>query len=350
MIFNTPINKLSYGYVGFNILKSLSKLTKVDLFPIGNIECEETEENISLLRHCMENGLLWNKDSPSIRLMHQHKLAEHPISSMKVGFPIFELDSLNKIERHNVSSQDLLFVCSDWARQITNDLVPTSVVPLGVDTNVFKPSPLSYNRGKVVFLNIGKWELRKGHDILLRAFYNVFSDVNDVELWMIPKNRFINPEIEKKWISDYKNALGNKIIFINSVNSHSDIADIINKADVGVFPYRAEGWNMPLTEMLACGKRVIATNYSAPTEYLTPECSTMIDPDGLEMAFDGVFFNGEGRWAELGDRYYRAFCEALRAEYELIKKNGKQFNANGVEQMSKFTWDKTADRIIDILG
>lgn len=342
-----PINKLSYGYVSTNILRELYRLdNKISLFPIGRVEYEKEDEQVVL--SSLQNSHLWNKYTPSLKIFHQNLLAEHPISSKKIGFPIFELDQFNKIEKHHLSSQDEIFVCSQWAKDIVlnnNIGVDVKVIPLGVNKEIFHYKENKINRGKVVFLNIGKWEKRKGHDLLARAFYEVFNKVDDVELWMVPKNYFISPELENKWVDYYKSNLGNKVKIIGPLDNAKQIAEIIQKSDVGLFPFRSEGHCLPLLEMLSCGKRVVTTNYSGPTEYLNKDNSVTIDPDGLEYALDDVFFFGDGSWAKLGESYYRAFCEALWAEYELAKKNGKQVNNFGLITSGEYSWKNTAQKI-----
>jgi glycosyltransferase involved in cell wall biosynthesis len=344
--FSTPINFLSYGYCGINILKELSKLTDVSLFPIGNIQVDENNKKFVELG--IQNAKTWNREDISVKLFHQNMLDLHPLSSRYVGFPIFELDNFNKVELHHLKKQDHLFVASKWAKEVLDILGinNVSVVNLGVDSSVFYPEQYEINRQKVVFLNIGKWEKRKGHDMLAKAFYDVFRNIDDVELWMMPHNNFISKEQTKKWTDYYRSNLGNKVIFIPQLQTQNQIREIINQADVGVFPYRAEGFCLPLIEMLSCGKKVIATNYSAPVDYLTDDNSTRINPSGLELASDGVFFNGDGLWAELGEVYYNAFCEALMGHYELVKGSGKQINHNGILTAKEFSWENTAKKII----
>ena len=76
----------------------------------------------------------------------------------------------------------------------------------------------------------------------------------------------------------------------------------MRQVDVGVFPVRAEGWNLELLELLSCGKHVITTDYSGHTEFINNSNSRIIEIDKLETAQDGVWFHGTGEWAELGSR------------------------------------------------
>ena len=53
------------------------------------------------------------------------------------------------------------------------------MVPLGVDCSIFTPKPSS--RKPTIFLNVGKWEKRKGHDVLIEVFNDTFSEDDNVD-------------------------------------------------------------------------------------------------------------------------------------------------------------------------
>lgn len=343
---STPINFLSYGYCGINIFNELQKLTNVNLFPIGSIEFE------SKYKHIVELGVelskTWNRNNVSVKIMHQNMLDLHPISRFYVGFPFFELDNFNTVERQHLKNQDHIFVASTWAKQLIEEKigVDCSVINLGVDRSIFYPNPSNINREKVVFLNIGKWEKRKGHDVLANAFFRTFKDIDDVELWMMPTNKFLTKEQDRYWNDYYKKNLGEKFIRIPNLPSPSDVAEIINKSDIGIYPHRAEGFGLPLLESISCGKRIIATNYSAPKDYLNKDNSSLIDIRDLEKAEDGIFFFGSGNWAKLDSVYFDELCESMYYEYKLIKK-GRTINYSGVETAEKFTWSNTALNILE---
>ena len=75
---------------------------------------------------------------------------------------------------------------AEWAKGVVEKEVPGSrvdVAPLGVDVSIFKPQEIE-PRSTTVLLNIGKWEIRKGHDILWESFNEAFNESDDVELFL----------------------------------------------------------------------------------------------------------------------------------------------------------------------
>jgi hypothetical protein len=98
-------------------------------------------------------------------------------------------------------------------------------------------------------------------------------------------------------------------------------------------------------EMLACGRRVIATNYSAHTEYCHAENALLIDISRLIPAHDGRWnFGKGGHWAAWDDAQADQLCHHLRRAYELHRQ-GDTVNHAGIETGRRFTWDHTADLI-----
>jgi glycosyltransferase involved in cell wall biosynthesis len=260
----TPINSLGYGKAGVQTVDALvTQGHEVSLFPMGKIECHPRFNNS--IRNCLHNAETFSVNAPCIRIWHQHDMSMFVGKHVHIGFPIFELDTFTSKEKHHLRSCDCIYVCSEWAKEIVNNNIkpwelttryqhPTTVrvVPLGVDTSVFTPKKST--RKPTIFLNVGKWEVRKGHDILVDIFNYAFTEDDNVELWMMCDNPFLNQEKQQLWINRYKNSkLGSKIRLIPRVESDIDVANIMQQADCGVFPSRAEGWNLELLEMMSCG-------------------------------------------------------------------------------------------------
>ena len=106
-----PINNLGYGVAGTNIALALRNIgTHVALWPIGPIDCDE-RYGIAI-QEMVNNQALYMNDAPSLRIWHQHSLAEHIGKGTRIGFPIFELDRFTERELHHLESVDKIFVCS----------------------------------------------------------------------------------------------------------------------------------------------------------------------------------------------------------------------------------------------
>jgi len=369
---------LGYGVVGTNLAFELAKVCDLSLFPIKNAEVPQDKSEI--LRKAFENSFEFDRSAPSLKIWHEHDLASS-IGSPVCAFPIFELNNFNRLELHHLRSVDHLFVCSKWAKQVCKQRgVNYSVVdsdnkshnkgpeihicPLGVDRSIFHtdiaPS-LSFAQSPV-FLNVGKWEYRKGHDILVEAFNRAFSPSDDVILLMCCDNTLTHitdipfgkapGTYQKEWEELYQYSemgLAGKIKFVPRVETQQELASLMMSADCGVFPARAEGWNLELLEMMSCGKHVITTNYGGHTEFCNEENSVFIEDDGMEDGKDGIFFGEQrkGEWLCLGERAINSLAEYMKCFH---KDNIKaSINTSGILTAKEFSWARSRDCILEVL-
>jgi glycosyltransferase involved in cell wall biosynthesis len=120
----------------------------------------------------------------------------------------------------------------------------------------------------------------------------------------------------------------------------------MSQTHCGIFPSRAEGWNLELLEMMACGKHVITTNYSAHTEFCNAENAHLINVENTEVAYDGKWFHGQGNWAKLGEKEKDQFIEAIRKVHNLNKNGTLYVNSNGIEISHQLTWNNSAKEIV----
>ena len=342
-----PINSLGYGIASYNIIKHLvNSGQKIQFFPIGQPEAIEGSEFLNSIIH-KEVSI----DSPSVKIWHQHDIHHHVGKGMHVGFPIFELNKFTSEEKWSINHNDRIFACSEWAKQIIEDStkIETKVVPLGVDTEIFVPSESS--RPQTIFFNCGKWEIRKGHDILVDCFNSTFDLHDNVELWMMCDNPFYPEEQQQEWISLYKNSkLGDKIRVIPRQKNHKDVYDIMKQTDCGVFPSRAEGWNLELLEMMACGKTVIATDYSAHTEFCDKLNCRLIEIDSLELANDGVWFHGQGMWASIKDAQMEDIKNHMRDIHSNKQRGELAQNVDGIHTAQLLSWENSAKKFSEGLN
>lgn len=346
-----PINQLGYGIASLNIIKTLSIENDVSLFVIG--QAQVTNQNdADLISKTLKNAKYPDFQAPCIRIWHQHDMSQFVGKGLKIGFPIFELDTFSDLEKHHLSHLDKIFVCSNWAKEvvlnnISIDEKNVSIIPLGVDQSIFKSNDI-HKSNKTIFFNCGKWEIRKGHDILVDIFNKAFNTSDDVELWLMCENPFLTPEESRQWQQMYKQSdLGSKIKILPRLETQQEVYNIMRSVDCGVFPSRAEGWNLELLELMACGKSVITTNYSAHTEFCNEKNSYLVEVSQKELAKDGKWFFGQGQWAKLTNKEIDIFVDYMKNIHKLKQDGSFDTNLAGIETAKVFSWNNTAKEIIN---
>ena len=345
-----PVNQLGYGIASLNIIKALSKENNVSLFMIGQPQVTN-QQDADIISKAIKNSQRPDFNAPCIRIWHQHDMSQFVGRGAKIGFPIFELNKFSELEKHHLSSLDKIFVCSQWAKSIILSNIKiddnnVNVIPLGVDQNIFKPSEKTHNKS-TIFLNCGKWEIRKGHDILVDLFNSAFSVDDNVELWMMCENPFLTKEEADQWHNLYKQSkLGSKIKILPRLSTQEEVYSIMSSVNCGIFPSRAEGWNLEVLELMACGKPVITTNYSAHTEFCNKNNSYLVDIEELQPAKDGKWFFGQGDWAKITNNQIEQFISYMQNVHNLNQSQKLPTNIGGIETAKQFSWENTAMEII----
>lgn len=345
-----PINELGYGVASFQILKSLIKKGfPVSLFVIGEPQLTE-QRDVEIVKMAMNNAKFFSPDAPSVRIFHQFSLDMFPGRGRKIGWPIFEVNKFNDLEKHHLNAVDELIVCSEWAKKVIEEngiKKKVHVVPLGVDTEFYKPNPNVPKHKNTIFLNIGKWEKRKGHEELIAAFNKAFKEDDNVELWMLTDNPFIGSKNDE-WKNMYLNTpLGFRCRFFPRLPNANGVLSIIQQSDCGVFPTKAEGWCLPALDMLACGKEVIITNATGQTQWCQHDSVRKLTISGTEKAEDGIWFKGDGEWATVDvNELANHMLEVHRIRQNI---GNRLFNEAGVNYAQKFTWDKATDEFLKVL-
>jgi glycosyltransferase involved in cell wall biosynthesis len=348
---NAPFNTTSYGYVSCFVLQELAKLGyDIHALPISNIMAEhrfgpDIESSVNKPFHY---------DAPNLKVWHQHSLNQFIGRGPSVALTIFELEQFTETEKHSVGFPDQILVCSEWAKRVVCDQTDRKpetvhVTPLGVDPEIFKPkqSPVT---DRTIFLNAGKWELRKGHDVLIEAFRRAFKEDDNVELWMMPHNFFLSPEKSMEWVNFYKRGkLGDKVRIIDRQETQVGVYNIMEAAHCGVFPSRAEGWNLELLELMAMGKQVIATDCTAHTEFCDESNCLPIHVKEKEVAFDGKFFGGHGDWYSMGNEQVEQMAEHMKSVHTQRSNGDLPVSTSGIATGHMLTWGNTAASIHEVL-
>lgn len=350
----TPINKLGYGVCGVNLLKALIKQShEVSLFPVGPVEVDPINEEY--VKKGLENANYFSPFAHSVVIWHAHGLKDLKRFKGKCfGWPIFELTQFNTAECEGIHAMDQLITCSSWGKSVLNRYTskPIHVVPLGVDSEVFKREVYSQNgRGTLNFLNIGKWEIRKGHDVILRVFKKFIKDIWPFDAWKLTlccHNPFLSKYENDRWANQFRDGLGNKVEVIeNRLTNQSDVVELMNRSHVGIFPARAEGWNLELLEMMSLGKPCLTTNYSAHTEFCNKNNSYLVDLDGVEKAYDGSFFFGAGEWGKITEETEKELLSKLT---DICRDWCYDRLINPLGICEEFSWEKSVEKLLKVVS
>jgi hypothetical protein len=108
---------------------------------------------------------------------------------------------------------------------------------------------------------------------------------------------------------------------------------------------------------------VIATNYSAHTEFLTEENAWLLPIYGVEPAYDrvpwmpsGKWFQGQGNWSCFMDDPLAGcgtmtnMVNHMRLIHDRKQSGQLELNYAGIKTAEKFTWENTAQRIVGLLS
>lgn len=346
---NCPINGTGYGVTSLNIVKAINDQNiNISLFPIGNNIEVNSEADKTLIQSLLKNNESFNYQSPCLKIWHQFDLSSRIGNGHYYSFPFFEIDKLTDKEKHHLNYCDYIFVASSWAKKIliNNGVTkPIYVAPLGVDTSIFyEKIKIRLQKPNYVFFHIGKWEHRKAHDFLIQAFSAAFQPSDNVELRLLPFNPFLNEQETQYWFNMVGSSpLRDKIRIFDRLQTQYDLAEFIDQGDCGVYLSRAEGWNNEIPESMAMNKPIIATNYSAHTEYLTSDNCFLVDVEETEPANDGKWFNGFGNWAKLGQKQFEQTVQHMRYVYS----NNIKENPSGLITAKKYSWNNTANIILE---
>lgn len=338
---NAPLNNTGYGVASWNIFKELLRDGyDVALFPIGN-GYADNQEDMLLAQEASQKLLDCDLNAPLLKIWHQFDLLNRVNRGKYFALPFFELDKFNTLEQKHLTAPDCVFVTCEWAKQVIlqeTEQKNVEVVPLGVDSSIFNPLE-NYDVSTYKFFNIGKWEIRKGHDILLKLFQTAFPREKDVELHILASettNGYSDASELYKWKQMYLS--DDRVKLLPGLQNHSDIAKYISTKHCGIFPSRAEGWNLELLESMAMNKPVITTNYSAHTEFCNKDNSYLVDISETEPAIDGKAFKGQGSWAKIGNDQFDQLVSYMRQCY-----SGRVLaNPAGLETAKRFSWNNTA--------
>ena len=219
-------------------------------------------------------------------------IADHDLNPMTqergkitVGYTFFESE-LGPLAAENAKRYDLIFCGSTWCKErlAERGILHKEVLIQGVDRSVFFPTKRQ-RKGPIRIFSGGKFEYRKGQDLVIEAFRLLLEKEPDAHLvcaWHNPWLPLVVDAIHRSGLKKpapftvdsmdvdvaqcecyrrvlLENGIRESQFTILPKLGHIELANEMRDTDLGVFPNRCEGGtNLVLMEYAACGRPVVA--------------------------------------------------------------------------------------------
>ncbi|UCG70802.1 MAG: glycosyltransferase family 4 protein [Thermoplasmata archaeon] len=197
-----------------------------------------------------------------------------------------------------------------------------SVIPVGIDLEMFKPKDKNKVRNKYGFaadesiiLFIGRLSQEKGLDLLLRGFSDLKHELPKARLILVGEG----PEGEKirKTVED-QNIEG---VTLMKPLKHEKIPEIINCADTLALCSLYEGMPTVVLEALACGVPVVSTDVGDVKKVVKDDITGQLikdrSPDSIKNAILNVMRDGR-----------------------------ESYNDNCIAVARQYSWEKVSEKIV----
>jgi glycosyltransferase involved in cell wall biosynthesis len=219
---------------------------------------------------------------------------------------------------------ELLTVSSTSAADIAEDfgVAPSQlrVVPLGVDTELFKPAERPRIPGRIIAIASADVPL-KGIAHLLYAVARLRVE-HDLDVQLVAKLEPNGPTeklIAELGISD--------IVHISSGLADTELAALLASAEIACIPSLYEGFSLPAVEAMASGTPIVASRAGALPEVVGEDgtCARLVRPADV-------------------DELTRVLGELLRAPQEL-----RRLGAAGRRRaLEVFSWESVAAQTVQV--
>ena len=229
------------------------------------------------------------------------------------------------------------------------------IVPHGIDPTVFRPDGAKYElpTSKTFrFLFVGGVSLRKGTDVLLAAYAKAFSAADDVCLVLKDHSGdlfYRENDARGNIAALQSDPAAPELVHVDRFLPEAELAALYRACDVAVFPYRAEGFCIPILEAMACGVPAIVPEFGACLDFCDAATSYFVKARRIRAPVSRNFKVAMGFQEEISEV---DFCEvpagrlveALRKAHTDSAAARREKSAAGVARShGSFTWGHATD-------
>ena len=246
---------------------------------------------------------------------------------------------------------------------------PVEVLFEGANTNIYKVIDTPYSldiqiKEDFAYLFVGHWmqgefgEDRKNVGLLIKAFYETFKNKSKkpalilkasggVSSYMDRDELLKKIEIIKKTV--VANSLPN-IYLLHGEFTDEEMNELYNHSKVKamVSLTKGEGFGRPLLEFSLVKKPIMTTNWSAHTEFLSKEFTTLMNGElkNLHPSVLNDWFVKEAQWFNVNPMEVNHYLKDIFENYKKYQNNA---NRQTYKSKTEFSWDKMKEKLDTIL-
>ncbi len=218
------------------------------------------------------------------------------------------------------------------------------IVPHGVDLSIFSPQKIKRDKKFTFICNKGwrgGWEDRGGVAYVIKAFCEEFKKNEKVSLILKLNQSYLNPALLQQKLNELELPEDRPEININIDNiPYRNLSDMYNRGDVYVCSQRADAFNIPGLEAMACGLPTIQTTYGGQLDYINIKNSWKIDYK-LEEVKDDIQYEGI-KWAIPDIIHLKFLMRDVFNNKEKVKEKGNQ----ALKDSKNWTWRNSAKQAL----
>jgi autotransporter strand-loop-strand O-heptosyltransferase len=274
----------------------------------------------------------------------------------KIAYNVWESTLQPQQYFNKLQEFDEMWVPSKWQRDVTiaqgYDPNKIKVVPEGVDVNTFFPEETSHeltSDGRFKFFLAGRWDYRKSIKEIIETFLKTFDKDEPVDLIVSVDNPFSNDGLNSTEERLEHYGFTDDRIKILHFPPREDYIKILKSCDAFVSCARAEGWNLPLIEAMACGTPSIYSNCSGQLEFA--EGKALPVRISHELPVSASTYN---HFNDNVGNYYEPDFNDLGKQMWNVVTNYQMYKQKALEESEiirkEFNWERVAEIGIETLN
>lgn len=210
-----------------------------------------------------------------------------------IGYCFFENDvEALRHTRRAAHEWDFIVAGSSWCEYQLRigGVRQTATILQGIDPANFYPAPTREDDGRFIVFSGGKFELRKGQDLVIAAMrvfmqrhadaylvcswvnqwpFSLATMANSTHISFTPTN---DDCLTNLWRTLHENGIPAERVSLLPLVDNSQMRQIYQQTDIGIFPNRCEGGNnMVMCEYMASSRTVIASDATGHADVITAQ-------------------------------------------------------------------------------